>query len=376
MSHTPHTPWPRAIVLALGAAAAVIVVLLAFLWPTITSSVKDIPLAVAGSSEQVAQVEKALDSKSDGAFAVTAVTTRADAVDLINTRDVYGAIVLGGSTQAPEVLTASANGAAVSQIFGQVAAQLQAQANAQAAAAVQQGVAAGKLPAGTTPPVITVKVTDVVPLASTDARGLGLTAASFPLVLGGMLGGILISLLVAGVWRRLVGVTVYGLVTGFAVVGVMQGWFGVLQGNFWINGLAVSLSMFATAAFIVGMNALIGRNGIAVGAIATMLIGNPLSSTAQPLQFTVAPWGAIGQWFVPGASGTLIRDLSYFPDANTLFPWLVLTGWALAGVIAMFAGHFRNQVVVAAAVAGADDELESREDASSSDLPERVAQPA
>jgi hypothetical protein len=369
-SRTPHTPWPRAIVLALAAAAVVVVVLLAFLWPTITSSVKDVPLAIAGSSVQVDQVEKALDAEANGTFAVTAVSSREDAVDLILTREVYGAIVLG---DRPEVLTASANGAAVSQILGQIAGQLQTQANAQAASAVQQAVAAGKLPAGTTPPAIEVKVTDVVPLASTDARGLGLTAASFPLVLGGMVGGILISLLVAGVWRRLVSVAVYGLAGGFAVVGIMQGWFGVLQGDFWINGLAVSLAMFATAAFIVGMSALIGRAGIAIGAIVTMLVGNPLSSAAQPLQFTVAPWGAIGQWFVPGASGTLVRDLSYFPDANATFAWLVLAGWALLGVIAMLAGHFRNQVVLPEA---AEDAEVAADAESAAERSGRVAQPA
>ena len=152
----------------------------------------------------------------------------------------------------------------------------------------------------------------------------------------------------------------------------MQGWFGVLQGDFWINGLAVSLAMFATAAFIVGMNALIGRAGIAVGAIVTMLIGNPLSSAAQPLQFTVAPWGAIGQWFVPGASGTLVRDLSYFPDANAAFAWLVLAAWALLGVIAMLAGHFRNQVVLPEATEEAALAAEAEAEAG---RPGRVAQP-
>ena len=97
------------------------------------------------------------------------------------------------------------------------------------------------------------------------------------------------------------------------------------------------------------MNALLGRVGIAVGAVITVLIGNPLSSAAQPLQFVAAPWGAIGQWFVPGASVTLLRDLSYFPSADAAFPWLVLLGWAAVGVIAMLVGHFRNQEVSEAA---------------------------
>jgi hypothetical protein len=363
--HPPHTAWGRAIGIAIAGAVVVVAILIAFVWPIITSSVKDIPIAVAGSSEQVAAVTTALDKNADGVFSVTKVADRDAAVDLIKTRDVYGAIVVG---EKPEVLTASANGAAISQLLGQLAAQLQVQANQQAAAAVQQAIAAGQAPAGTTPPTITVAVTDIVPLSSGDPRGLGLTAASFPLVLGGIIGGVLISLLVTGPWRRLASVVVYGLVAGYSVVGIMQGWFGVLQGNFWINGLAVSLAMAATVSLIVGMNALIGRAGIAVGAIITMLIGNPLSSAAQPIQFTVAPWGAVGQWFVPGASATLVRDLSYFPDANPTFPWLVLAGWTLLGMIAMVAGHFRNQEVV-----HVEDALEKPAD---DDVREDALQPA
>ena len=341
-----HTPWARALALAVGAAAIVVVILLAFLWPTVTSTVKDLPIAVAGPAAQVSAVEKQLGAAADGAFAITSLGDRQAAVDAIQRRDVYGAIVLG---DRPEVLTASAGGAAVAQILNQVAATLQTAANAQAQAAVQQAIAAGQAPAGTKAPTITVKVTDVVPLAATDSRGLGLAASSFPLVLGGMLGGILISLLVAGAWRRLGAVALYGVAGGLAVTGILQGWFGILQGGFWLNALAVGLAMFAVAAFVVGMNALFGRVGIAIGAVLTVLVGNPLSAAAQPLQFLVGPWGAVGQWFVPGASVTLLRDLSYFPAADALFPWLVLVGWAAVGVVGMLAGHFRDQEVTEAA---------------------------
>ena len=90
-----HTPWLRSLLLAVGAAAAVLVVLLAFLWPTVTSSVKDLPIAVAGEPAQTAQVEKQLDGSADGVFDITTTASRADAVHLIETREVYGAIVLG-----------------------------------------------------------------------------------------------------------------------------------------------------------------------------------------------------------------------------------------------------------------------------------------
>ncbi|RKR76288.1 ABC transporter permease [Frondihabitans australicus] len=338
---THRTAWARTVLLAVAAAVAVAVILLAFIWPTMTSSVKDLPVAVSGTSQQVAGVKQALDKKSPGAFDVTRVASRADAVKLIRTRDVDGAIVLpatfgasaaaggtgsaaaGGASAAagataaaaarPEVLTASANGAAVTQIM--------------------TGVASG----------VGATVHDVVPLSSQDSRGLGLSAASFPLVLGGILGGILIALTVTGSWRRLVGVGVYAVLAGVGVTSLLQGLFGILLGSFWLNAAAISLTMAATASFVVGMNALIGRMGVPLGSVTTMLVGNPLSAATQPEQFLVGPWGAVGQWFVPGASTTLVRDLSYFPDANPTFAWLVLAGWAVLGLVATVAGHFRNQ---------------------------------
>jgi hypothetical protein len=45
----------------------------------------------------------------------------------------------------------------------------------------------------------------------------------------------------------------------------------------------------------VGMTALIGPQGIAVGAIITLLIGNPISAAAQPPEFLPETWGAIDQ---------------------------------------------------------------------------------
>src|SRR4029453_5011873 len=144
-------------------------------------------------------------------------------------------------------------------------------------------------------------------------------------------------------------VIAYGVTGGPALVGILQGWFHVLQGDFWSNSAAVGLGIAATAAIITGLSELIGRAGIAVGAVITMFIGNPLSALTQPREFLPAPWGDVGQWFVPGASGTLLRNLSYFPDAATLFPWLVIGAWAGAGAALTITGHFRDQAAVAEA---------------------------
>jgi hypothetical protein len=360
LSTRPHTGWGRAIGIAAGAALLVAVVVLAFMWPAITSTVKNFPIAVAGPSEQVTAFTGALDANAAGRFDVTEPADRDAALQSIEEREVYGAVILG---QAPEVLMASANGAVTSQLMGQIADQLQQQVNAivaqQADAAQQAGAPA--------PDPIVVTVTDVVPLASTDERGTGLTAAAFPMVLGGMLGGIVVALLVAGAWRRLVSLTAYAVIAGAGLAAIMQSWFGVLQGDYLANAAAIALSLFATGASIVGLTALIGPPGIAVGAIITLLIGNPISAAAQPLEFLPEPWGATGQWFVPGASITLLRDLSYFPEADSTMPWLVLAGWALVGVALMFAGRYRNAEVMQHRAA-----LEPEEP----DIPELVGTPA
>ena len=365
-THAPHTPWPHALRAAVLAAVAVCVILLAFAWPSVTAKAQHLPIAVVGSAEQIQQ----LTSKApEGMLDVRTVATRDDALTQIKKRDVYGAVVLPATTgaSAPEILVASAASPVASSALTQLGAGIQQQIDKQSIAgltsAVQQmqaGLAAaaqGKATpptAGTTTPapqqhatVPTVVVTDVVPLSADDSRGTGLAVAGLPLAMGGMVGGILISLLVSGAWRRLAAVVAYGVLGGLGLAGILQGWFHTLQSDYWLNAAAIGLGIAATAAIITGASALIGRAGIAVGAVLTMFIGNPLSSLTQPKEFLPAPWGDVGQWFVPGASGTLLRDLSYFPDASTAFPWLVLAGWAALGVILIVTGHFRDQSAVA-----------------------------
>lgn len=303
-------------------AAVVSLIVIAFIWPTVTSSAKHIPIAVSGPAVQVAAIEKGLDGASGDVLDPHTVDDRSAAVRDIKTRDVYGAIVLDSGT--PEVLTASAASPAVSQTLHTLATTLQQQAQS---AAAKQATAAG-----TAVPTVTVKVTDVVPLSKDDANGSGLAAAAFPLVMGGMLGGIILTFLIHGTGRRLIGLAVYGIVGGLAVPAILQGWFGILQGPYLVNAAAFALSLSAIAGTILGAAALVGRAGIAVGPVVFLLFANPLSSAATPVEFLPEPWGAVGQWFPPGAGARLIRDISYFPDANNTLQWLILAGWTALGI--------------------------------------------
>jgi hypothetical protein len=334
-SSTPHTPaagptpWGRAVGVGVALAAVVALIVLAFSWPNITSEPKDLPLAVVGPDAQVGALEGALDERADGLFDVTVVADRDAAVAAIERRDAYGAIVLGTE---PEVLTASAASPIVAQQLSAFATALQGQ--------IQAAVAA-QAPDGVTPPTVTVAVTDVVPLADADPRGSGLVSASFPVVIGGMLGGILISIALVGAARRLVALGVYVVIAGLGIAAIMQGWFGVLQGDYLLNAAVLAAGLLAIGAPIVGFAALVGRPGVALGPVLFLLIANPIASAAQPVEFLPVPWGAVGQWFPPGAGATLLRDASYFPAADTTFPWLVLAGWAAAGILLALVGRHR-----------------------------------
>ncbi|GAA1765777.1 hypothetical protein [Agromyces humatus] len=330
---TAHTPISRVIALALALAAIVGVIVLAFAWPAVTAEPNDLPIAISGPADAVAAAEAAVDEQQPGAIAFTEVDDRDAAVAAIESRDAYGAIVLAAE---PEVLTSSASSLVVTQLLDGIATGLEEGVNAQAAAAAQ---AAG---APSAPPRIDIVVTDVVPLADTDPRGTGLTAALFPLVLGGMLGGIAISIVVIGAMRRVTAVLVYSAAGGLVLTAILQGWFGALQGDYWINSAAIALALAAIAAPITGFVALIGRAGIAVGPVVILLFANPISGVAVPKEFYPVPWGEVGQWFPPGAAATLVRELSYFPAADTTFPWLVLAAWAVGGLLLSVVGHFRT----------------------------------
>lgn len=315
----PHTPWGRVVGLGVAVAAVVGVLVLAFSWPAVTAEPKDLPVAVAGPPQAVAGLETTLDEAQPGAVDLVPVADRDAAVAAIQERDVYGAIVLGG---APEVLTASAASSVTNQLLTAAASQLQAGLE-------QQAAAAGGDPAAAP----TVTVTDVVPLSADDPRGTGLTAALFPLVLGGIVGGVAVSLLVVGALRRVLAVAVYSAVGGVVLVAVLQSWFGALQGDWWTDAGAAALALAAVAAPITGFVALLGRAGIALGAVTMMLVANPISGATMPPEFLPWHWGEIGQWFPPGAGATLLKELSYFPDASTAFAWAVLAGWTAVGVL-------------------------------------------
>ena len=298
--------------------ALLTVLLIAFAWPAARSEPRDVPLAVAGPGPAVAQVKAGLDQAMPGGFDVTAVPDRAAAVQLIQDRDAYGAIVLDSAQ--PEVLTASAGGPVVAQLLTQLSTRLSPQSPA--------------------------KVTDIVPLPKDDPRGAGLAAGALPLVLGGIIAAGALTQLVRSGSRRMIGAVAFAITGGLALAAVLQYWLGSFEGSYLGNAGVIAMSIAAISLTLLGLEWLLGTAGLALGGAVMMLLGNPLSGMTSAPEMLPSGWGALGQLLPPGAAGTALRSVSFFDGAGAARPLVVLTCWLVAGFALCALGAMRSQRAV------------------------------
>ncbi len=310
------TSWRRVIGFGFGFAVLVGVLVTAFAWPPAESAPRDVPVAVVGSADATDQLERQLDEAMPDALDLRRAPDADAARRLIEEREVYGAIVLEPAGP-PRLLTASAGSPVVAQLLAGIAGGLAEPAEPAPAPAVE----------------------DVVPLPDDDPRGSAFTAAALPMVLGGMVVGILMSFLVTGVWRRVAGALVAAVAAGGVVTLVAHAWLGALDGSAWANAGAVALIVAAISLTITGLVALLGPAGIGLGAVVMFLIGNSISGVSSAPEFLPTGWGALGQALPAGAGGTLLRSTSYFDGAAAGGPVLVLAAWAVAGLALVTLGR-------------------------------------
>jgi hypothetical protein len=302
MTSDKPSSWPQ-VAATVGLLTVIISVLLtAFAWPAVRSTVHDVPIAVAGPAPAVQQVTAALEQRLPGAFEVTAVDGTAAAEQLIRDREAYGAIDL--TSGKPQVITASAASAPVAQTLQALAA----------------GLAQGETPA--------VAARDLVPLPSDDPRGAGL---ALPLVIGGIMAAALLTARLRGTGRRVTGALAFAITGGLAMAAILQYWLGSLGGDYLANAGGIALSIGATALTLLGLESLLGTAGLGIGAAVMMLVGNPLSGVASAPQMLPGWSGALGQLLPPGAGGSLLRSTAFFDGAGATHAVVVLLSWLAFG---------------------------------------------
>ncbi|NNH68857.1 hypothetical protein HLB23_03025 [Nocardia uniformis] len=293
------------------------VLLIAFAWPSVRSSVHDVPIAVAGPTSAVAQIRITLEQRLPGGFEVTEVADTAAAEQLIRARQVYGAIDVSSGT--PQVIVASAASTAVAQTLQTMATGL------------------GQIGQSGTP----VAVRDLAALPADDPRGVGLAAGALPLVMGGLLAAVLLTRFVHGTVRRAAGALVFAATGGLTVAAILQFWFGSLSGSYPANAGAIALTIAATSLTILGLESLFGYAGIGIGAALMLLIGNPLSGTATAPEMLPGWSGTLGQLLPPGAGGQLLRSTAFFDGRGATHTLTVLVTWIAFGAVLCLVGGLR-----------------------------------
>ncbi|QGN45501.1 hypothetical protein GKC29_00620 [Micromonospora sp. WMMC415] len=304
MSSRVRSPLSLAVLLAAVLVGLQALLVPLFAAPAANLAPRDLPIAVAGPAPVADQVAARLTAARPGAFEVATLPDAAAADRALRDREVYAAFVVRPDGLA--LHTAPAASPTVGLLLTEAADQ----------------VAAGR----------PVTLVEVVPGDPDDVRGAGFAAGFLPLALTGLLAGALVVLLVSGRLARMTGLALFGVLAGAVGVGVLHGWLGVIDGDGLAEAGAIGLFALAASATVAGLGAVLGRPGLALGAVLVFLVGNPLSAVSAAPELLPQPWGEVGQWLPVGAGGTLLRSVAFYDGAAAGRPLAVLAGYALVGL--------------------------------------------
>ncbi|WP_017241414.1 hypothetical protein [Streptomyces sp. SS] len=292
-----------------------------FAWPAARIAPRDLPIGVAGPAPAADAVERDL-GRHEGAFEVHRYDDADAARSAVETREVYGAVVvMPGGTQ---LLTASAGSPVV--------------------AGLLREAVAGQAPADAP-----VQVTDVVAAPAGDPRGAVFGASLLPLALVGAATGVATVLLGLRGPRAVATLAGAAALAGMVGAALADSWLGVLTGDWWAEAGVLGLTVLAIGATFAGLATLLGKPGFGLSAVLTILLGNAFSGMSSAPEMLPSGIGTLGQWLPPGAGGSALRSVSAFDGAAAGGPLLVLSLWAAAGLAATALGARRSRVATPSA---------------------------
>lgn len=317
------TPAPKVVGVIVGLVLIVGTVTLAFAWPSAGVGPNEVPIAVVGPPEAAAQVSDQLEAAEPDGFDVTEAADPEQARDMIEQREVYAALAI--APDGVDLYTASAASPTVARLVTGIAEQ----------------IAAGM--GETTGQEVPVEVEDVVALPEDDPNGIGLAASALPMAAGGLIIAALISSAVRGSGRQALAAALAPPAVGATIAAILVYVLGSIEGDYWAVTGAISLTLYAATWAVLGLNKLLGRAGLILGAVAVMLVGNPLSGLTSAPELLPAPWGEVGQYFTPGAGATALKSLAFFDGNGADTALIVLASWLAAGIVLFILGAVRQR---------------------------------
>ncbi|MEW2166504.1 hypothetical protein AB0912_26430 [Streptomyces sp. NPDC007084] len=308
MSHhvTPPGTGRKLTLVVLGLAALIAAMLCAFALPSLHSGPHHVPIGVTGPRQAAEAIRENVDGP---AWDIRLYPTPEAVEKAVLHKDVAGGLAVTG--HGVDVYTATAGGPSATS----------------ALTALGDGVAQQNKTRAT--------VHDLVPFTDDDPRGAGLTAALMPMIFGGIFPALILGSVFPGhrgLRTRLTGALLFSVVAGAAVAAVLQFGTHSIDGDYGITALGVILGMAAMSTTLLGLQALLGMGGFALGGALMMLLGNPLSGLATGPHWLPDGWATVGRLLPPGASGSLLRTNAFFDGTGAATPALVLAAWAAVGV--------------------------------------------
>lgn len=328
-THTTPVHEPPAAIRATGIVAvltvAIALVAIAFALPAARTAPRAVPIGVAGPQSASGQVAATLEKQAPGAFAITYYPGEAALRDAIESRDVYGGISFGPDGR--RLLIATGASPVVAQMLTQIGNDMGQRAG---------GVAG--------PATSDTDIEDLAPPTADDPRGAGLAASALPITLAGLLPAIvLVFALKREVWTRFAAVVVFAGVAGVSIAALLHFVLGSIDTNFWGVTGGLTLGVLAAGLTVLGLGSLFGRVGLALGALAALLLGNPLSGLNSAPEMLPTGWGQLGRWLPQGANATLLRSTAFFEGAGGTLPIVVLTCWSLLGMALVVVAALRQR---------------------------------
>lgn len=296
----------KALAMILGIPVVIGLMLWAFLAPMFGSGPEGVPVAVAGPEPVVEKLIAQAEQQEKHPDFIT-VDTPEEAEAMVHDREAVGAIAVGqgGAT----VYTAAGNGAPYVQMLN----------------GVTQNMQASGMP---------VETKELAPTSQDDPQAQGIAMLGMPLAFGGVISGVLTTILLRGKkWSKAAVIAGVAMLGAVVAVWMLHGVYGTLTGSVFMEWLAVTLGIAATSSVTAGLGALVGMPGAAIGAILTIFVANPLSGLATGPWMLPAGWSTLGQLMPIGATGFLVRSLSFFDGAGANRSWIVLCCWILFGLL-------------------------------------------
>jgi hypothetical protein len=302
---------------ALGVTLVSAVFIVSFIGGLHTPGPRSVPIGLVGSPAQASRLDATLGHQAPGAFAISSYPDTTAARSAIGDRSIDAALVPGPTGQ--RLLVASA----VSE----------AETNA-IIKAFTAGAARAHVP---------LTVQDLRPLHAGDPEGLAQLFFVVALLAPSLVfGNMLISRIGTRLheFRHLALIALYSVIVAAVATAIADAGIGALTGAPWgIFGIG---TLLAFAAAVIGAAATRWTGTIGYLILLLLFVPVGISSSGSTLgPRMITPWWAdLGKALPPGSAQPAVRNVTYFSSHAIVDPLLILSAWALAGVVALVLAAF------------------------------------